>query len=176
MDAPKPNAGPFIATTMGFLKWMNANINSLKVSQNNQYKICQVWCQESMLSVKAERSLLTVRHLRCGCSLSCGLWTDALSGRMAPGHCRKQSPQSWAIIVYCHQQLHYPELDTLPSWSEEKSKSIKLSLNSVYGLSRHSSSTSGAKVFLELIIRPCCASWSSQYCKKAYFHSYDADS
>lgn len=30
MDAPKPRAGPFIATTMGFLKWMNANAKSLK--------------------------------------------------------------------------------------------------------------------------------------------------
>lgn len=30
MEAPKPRAGPFIATTMGFLKWMNADTKSLK--------------------------------------------------------------------------------------------------------------------------------------------------
>lgn len=30
MEAPRPSAGPFIATTMGFLKWMNADTNSLK--------------------------------------------------------------------------------------------------------------------------------------------------
>lgn len=32
MEAPKPSAGPFMATTMGFLKWMKADTNSLKWS------------------------------------------------------------------------------------------------------------------------------------------------
>lgn len=30
MEAPRPSAGPLIATTMGFLKWMNAETNSLE--------------------------------------------------------------------------------------------------------------------------------------------------
>lgn len=30
MEAPKPRAGPLIATTMGFLKWMNADTKSLR--------------------------------------------------------------------------------------------------------------------------------------------------
>jgi len=42
MEAPKPRAGPFIAATMGFLKWMKANTNSLKGPQNNQYQLCRV--------------------------------------------------------------------------------------------------------------------------------------
>lgn len=39
MEAPKPRAGPFIATTMGFLKWMKANTKSLQGSQSDQYRL-----------------------------------------------------------------------------------------------------------------------------------------
>ncbi|TNN75784.1 hypothetical protein EYF80_013931 [Liparis tanakae] len=42
MEAPKPRAGPLIAATMGFLKWMKANTNSLKGPQNNQDQLGRV--------------------------------------------------------------------------------------------------------------------------------------
>lgn len=35
MEAPRPRAGPFIANTMGFLKWMNADTKSLKNHSDN---------------------------------------------------------------------------------------------------------------------------------------------
>lgn len=118
MEAPKPKAGPFIATTMGFLKRMNANTKSLKgVTEQSLPTLSSLTTSESVFI--GVRFLITARHLQSGCFLFVGQWTDALSGTMAPGHCRKQSPRSWAIIICCHQQLHYPELDTLPSWSGE---------------------------------------------------------
>lgn len=40
MDAPKPKAGPFIATTIGFLKWINANTKSLKAYQRDECRFC----------------------------------------------------------------------------------------------------------------------------------------
>lgn len=119
-------------------------------------------------TVRAERSGLTARHLRCGCSPSCGRWTDALWGRTAPGRCRRRSRRSWAIRAYCHQRLHCPELDTPPSWSEDKGR-IETSLRALNSI--QSSSTSGVRA---LIIRPGCARRSALNCKKAYFPLTDS--
>lgn len=77
-------------------------------------KIYGMWKKQTNKRAR-ERFPFTVRHLRYDCSLSFGQWTDALWGRMAPGHCRRQSPQSWAAITYYHQQLHCLKLDKLPS-------------------------------------------------------------
>lgn len=117
MEAPKPRAGPFIATTMGFLKWMNADTKSLK---NHGDDVTTRRKRSGCVRGAEVRFLITWLRLQCGCSLSCGQWSGGPSGTTAPGRYRKPSPRSWATTACCHQQPRYSELGTLPSWSEEK--------------------------------------------------------
>lgn len=109
MEAPRPRAGPFTATTMGFLKWMNANTKSLNRESNCFIKNRKEDVGDSGQIVVLNRSLF-LPHSICNSSALlppvCGQTADEVGGLQtaAEDGSHGAQQQQFTVISSCVAQ------------------------------------------------------------------------